>query len=157
LSYRDVDDLLAERGLMVSNESIRRWVLKFRPIIAKNLRACREDACGDWPELRGWTILVVSQSKFQQWVESRYSLLLLWPPIRRFSPPPPGGERWNGGNLRQLSRNIASRESNKNPAEGLDLSLSEMKYLASILVFGDDRTRTLPIELVGQTRAAAVC
>jgi len=41
LSYRDVEDLLAERGLMVSNESIRRWVLKFGPIIAKNLRAIR--------------------------------------------------------------------------------------------------------------------
>ena len=39
LSYRDVEDLLAERGLMSSNESIRRWVLKFGPIIAKNLRA----------------------------------------------------------------------------------------------------------------------
>jgi transposase-like protein len=25
LSYWDVEDLLAERGLMVSNESIRRW------------------------------------------------------------------------------------------------------------------------------------
>jgi putative transposase len=31
LSYRDVEDLLAERGLNVSNESIRRWVLKFGP------------------------------------------------------------------------------------------------------------------------------
>ena len=29
LSYRDVEDLLAERGLTVSNESIRRWVHKF--------------------------------------------------------------------------------------------------------------------------------
>src|ERR1700757_4301844 len=28
LSYRDVEDLLAERGLIVSNEAIRRWVLK---------------------------------------------------------------------------------------------------------------------------------
>jgi transposase-like protein len=35
LSYRDVEDLLVERGLMVSNESIRRWVLKFGPIIAR--------------------------------------------------------------------------------------------------------------------------
>jgi hypothetical protein len=35
LSYRDVEDLLAERGLTVSNESIRRWVLKFAPLIAK--------------------------------------------------------------------------------------------------------------------------
>jgi transposase-like protein len=29
LSYRDVEDLLAERGLEVTNETIRRWVLKF--------------------------------------------------------------------------------------------------------------------------------
>ncbi len=38
LSYRYVEDLLAERGLTVSNESIRRWFLKFGPVIAKNLR-----------------------------------------------------------------------------------------------------------------------
>ena len=35
LSYRDVEDLLAERGLEVSNESIRRWVLKFGSAIAR--------------------------------------------------------------------------------------------------------------------------
>ena len=28
LSYRDVEDLLAERGLDVSYETVRRWVLK---------------------------------------------------------------------------------------------------------------------------------
>src|SRR6516165_6680876 len=44
LSYRDVEDLLTERGLIVSNESIRRWVLKFGPVIAKNLRATRPKA-----------------------------------------------------------------------------------------------------------------
>jgi putative transposase len=27
LSYRDAEDLLAERGLDVSNETVRRWVL----------------------------------------------------------------------------------------------------------------------------------
>jgi putative transposase len=48
LSYRDVEDLLAERGLLVSNESIRRWVLKFGPIIAKNLRAIRPQAYTRW-------------------------------------------------------------------------------------------------------------
>ena len=32
LSYRDVEDLLAERGLDVSYESVRRWVLKFGPL-----------------------------------------------------------------------------------------------------------------------------
>src|SRR5216683_3033320 len=41
LSYRDVEDLLAERGLQVSNETVRRWVLKFGPLIARNLRRGR--------------------------------------------------------------------------------------------------------------------
>src|SRR5215813_7658485 len=48
LIYRDVEDLVAERGLIVSNESIRRWVLKFGPIIAKNLRAIRPKAYSRW-------------------------------------------------------------------------------------------------------------
>ena len=29
LSYRDVEDLLAERGLDISYETVRSWVLKF--------------------------------------------------------------------------------------------------------------------------------
>jgi putative transposase len=48
LSYRDVEDLLAERGLIVSNEAIRRWVLKFGPVIAKNLRTIRPKAYTRW-------------------------------------------------------------------------------------------------------------
>ena len=35
LSYRDVEDLLAERGLDVSYETVRRWVLKFGPLFAR--------------------------------------------------------------------------------------------------------------------------
>jgi putative transposase len=48
LSYRDVEDLLTERGLVVSNESIRRWVLKFGPVIARNLRTSRPQAYTRW-------------------------------------------------------------------------------------------------------------
>src|SRR5271157_3848453 len=33
LSYRDVEDLLAERGLDVSYETVRRWVLKIRAVV----------------------------------------------------------------------------------------------------------------------------
>jgi transposase-like protein len=36
LSYRDVEDLLAERGLDVSYETVRRWVLKFGPMFARD-------------------------------------------------------------------------------------------------------------------------
>jgi transposase-like protein len=38
LSYRDVEELLAERGLEVSYETVRCWVLKFGPVIARRLR-----------------------------------------------------------------------------------------------------------------------
>jgi transposase-like protein len=48
LSFRDVEDLLAERGVIVSNESIRRWVFKFGPTIAKNLRATRPRPHDRW-------------------------------------------------------------------------------------------------------------
>ena len=41
LSYRDVEDLLAERGVGVSYETIRRWVSAFGPIIARRLQARR--------------------------------------------------------------------------------------------------------------------
>ncbi|WP_342238643.1 IS6 family transposase [Inquilinus sp. OTU3971] len=41
LSYRDVEDLLAERGIEVSYETIRRWVSAFGPMIAQRLRAQR--------------------------------------------------------------------------------------------------------------------
>ena len=34
LSYRDVEDLLAERGVEVSYKTIRRWVTTFGPAIA---------------------------------------------------------------------------------------------------------------------------
>ena len=34
LSYRDVEELLAERGIGSSYETVRRWVLKFGPIFA---------------------------------------------------------------------------------------------------------------------------
>jgi putative transposase len=38
LSFRDVEDLLAERGILVSNETVRRWVNHFGPKIAADLR-----------------------------------------------------------------------------------------------------------------------
>jgi putative transposase len=48
LSYRDVEDLLAERGLDVSYETVRRWVLKFGPTIARNLRQRRPPPSDQW-------------------------------------------------------------------------------------------------------------
>src|SRR6202158_5957849 len=41
LSFRDVEDLLAERGIVISYETVRRWVNHFGPIIAAQLRKRR--------------------------------------------------------------------------------------------------------------------
>jgi putative transposase len=48
LTYRDVEDLLAERGLDISYETVRRWVLKFGPLIARQLRQCRPQPSDRW-------------------------------------------------------------------------------------------------------------
>src|SRR5712691_9407743 len=48
LSYRDVEELLAERGLDLSYESVRSWVLKFGPAIARGLRRCRPRPSDRW-------------------------------------------------------------------------------------------------------------
>src|ERR687898_2242463 len=48
LSYRDVEELLAERGIETSYETVRRWVLKFGPMFAHNLRRLRPRPTGRW-------------------------------------------------------------------------------------------------------------
>jgi len=48
LSRRDVEELLAERGLDVSYETDRRWVLKFGPFFARELRRRRSRPTSHW-------------------------------------------------------------------------------------------------------------
>ena len=48
LSFRDVELILAERGVIVSYESIRRWCLKFGASFANNLRRRRPRPGDKW-------------------------------------------------------------------------------------------------------------
>ncbi len=48
LSYRDVEDMLAERGVEVSYETVRRWALKFGEAYARKLRRLRPRADCRW-------------------------------------------------------------------------------------------------------------
>ena len=48
VSYRDVEELLAERGIETSYETVRRWVLKFGPAFARTLRRLRPKPTGRW-------------------------------------------------------------------------------------------------------------
>ena len=48
LSFRDVEELLAQRGIEVSYETVRCWSLKFGQAIAQNLRRSRPKPTGRW-------------------------------------------------------------------------------------------------------------
>ncbi len=48
LGFRDVEDLLAERGIMLSYETIRRWVNHFGPMTAADLRKPRAKPHTAW-------------------------------------------------------------------------------------------------------------
>ena len=48
LSVRDVEEMMAHRGVEVSREAIRCWVNKFGPLIAANLRRGRCAPTGRW-------------------------------------------------------------------------------------------------------------
>src|SRR5881392_2356889 len=47
LSYRDVEELLAERGVDVDHVTIYRWVQRFTPLLVDAARFTRH-ALGDW-------------------------------------------------------------------------------------------------------------
>jgi hypothetical protein len=48
LSYRDVEELLTERGVEVDHVTLYRWVLRFTPLLAEAARPCRHAVGGRW-------------------------------------------------------------------------------------------------------------
>jgi hypothetical protein len=48
LSYRDVEELLAERGIEVDHVSVYRWVQRFTPLLIDAARPCRHASGDRW-------------------------------------------------------------------------------------------------------------
>ena len=48
LSYRDVEELLAERGVRVDHVTIYRWVQRFTPLLIDAARPCRHAPGDRW-------------------------------------------------------------------------------------------------------------
>jgi transposase-like protein len=48
LSYRDVEELLAERGIIVDHVTIYRWVQRFTPLLIDAARPCRHVRGNRW-------------------------------------------------------------------------------------------------------------
>ena len=65
LSFRDVEDMLAERGVDVSYETVRRWFLKFGSPIAANLRRARPRPSDHWhlDEM----VIVIRRKRYWLW------------------------------------------------------------------------------------------
>jgi transposase-like protein len=48
LSYRDVEELLAERGIDVDHVTVYRWVVRFAPLLVEAARPCRHPVGDRW-------------------------------------------------------------------------------------------------------------
>ena len=48
LSYRDLEELLAERGIEVDHVTLFRWVQRFTPLLIDAARPCRHRVGGHW-------------------------------------------------------------------------------------------------------------
>ncbi len=66
LSFCDIEDLLAERGVVVSYETIRSWCIKFGPAYARKIKKCR-GALGDTWYMDEVYIVTVRGEKLYLW------------------------------------------------------------------------------------------
>jgi len=73
LSYRDVQELLHQRGIVVSHETLREWCIKFGPLFAEDLRhreprrGCRwslDEVCTSVDGVRHWLWRAVDEHGF---------------------------------------------------------------------------------------------
>jgi transposase-like protein len=48
LSYRDIEELLTERGVEVDHVTVYRWVLRFTPLLADAAKPCRHTVGDRW-------------------------------------------------------------------------------------------------------------
>lgn len=48
LSYRDLEEIMAERGVKIDHSTLNRWVVKFSPLIAANAQARKKQTAASW-------------------------------------------------------------------------------------------------------------
>jgi len=75
MSLRDVEDLLAARGVVVSSETVRAWGAKFRSQYAKAIRRDRPEAADKWH--LDEVVISINGKKYWLWraVDSRGDVL----------------------------------------------------------------------------------
>jgi len=48
VSYRDLEEIMAERGVVVDHATLNRWVVKFSPLIAENAQSGKRATASSW-------------------------------------------------------------------------------------------------------------
>lgn len=48
VSYRDLEEILAERGVEVDHATLNRWVVKYAPLIAAQAQAIKRPTVSSW-------------------------------------------------------------------------------------------------------------
>ncbi len=91
LSYRDVEELLAERGITVDHVTIFRWVQRFTPLLIEAARSCRHATGDRWfvddtylKVVRRWVYLYRAIDQFGQVIDVLVSEKRDLPATRRF-------------------------------------------------------------------------
>ncbi len=60
LSYRDVEELLGERGVTVDHVTVYRWVQRFAPEFIEGARPCRRAPGDRWFVDETWMSVAIS-------------------------------------------------------------------------------------------------
>ena len=77
LSHRDIEDLLAERGITVSREAIRLWCIKFGAKYASRLKR-RHQGNGDTFYI---AVVFASWIRTEKWLMFTFNLAEMVPPL----------------------------------------------------------------------------
>ncbi len=48
VSYRDLEEIMAERGVQIDHATLNRWVVKYSPDIAKAAQTRKQTTAGSW-------------------------------------------------------------------------------------------------------------
>jgi putative transposase len=80
-SYRDLEEIMAERGVEIDHATLNRWVVKFSPLIAGNAQSRKKSTAPSWRmaetyiKVRGkWTNLYRGVDRDGQCSVSRRSI-----------------------------------------------------------------------------------
>ncbi len=48
LSYRDIEEVYAERGILLDHATINRWLIRFAPLIEQKARVRKRQVSNSW-------------------------------------------------------------------------------------------------------------